>query len=245
MDKRIFLLLSVCALLLLGTTSFLIWKPPAKSASAPAAVSSLPPKEYRVDGLQAVNGMSLEDAGYQIQLPPNLIFDGNKIDDYSRIKSYSDNLSRPVLGSYTTVSIYNYFSLDRDIVPLPLMCLQAFKKENCSAKYKTMIKLDHYNMKDLKNYIVYSDKECNIYNFAPFVAEGSFKDRLQKEVDNWNNDVKEIMNSNGDSLTDTSSSDEIRCITFEMNFVKFEDYLYLVDIADYYTNNLKKLIVKT
>ena len=245
MSKRIFLPLSICTLLLLGAAAFFMWEPLAKSASAPAAASSLPPKEYRVDGLQAVNGMSLEDAGYHINLPPNLIFDGNKIEDYSRIKSYSDNLSRPVLGSYTTVSIYNYFSLDRDILPLPLMCLQAFKKENCSAKYKTMIELDHYNMADLKDYIVYSDKEYNIYNFAPFIVEGSFKDRLQKEVNNWNNDVKEIMNSNGDSLTDTSCSDEIGCIRFEMNFVKLQDYLYLVDIADYYTNNLKKLIVKT
>lgn len=238
MNKKIILPLSVCAVLLLGTASFLIWKPPAKSASAPAAASSLPPKEYRVDGLQAVNGMSLEDAGYQIQLPPNLIFDGNKIEDYSRIKSYSDNLSRPVLGSYTTVSIYNYFSLDRDIVPLPLMCLQAFKKENCSAKYKTMIKLDHYNMADLKDYIVYSDKEYNIYNFAPFIAEDSFKDRLQKEVDNWNASIKEAMNPNSDFPAD-------RKRPTEADFVKLEDYLYLVDIADYYTNNLKKLIVKT
>lgn len=185
--------------------------------------------------LDILEGKSLEKLNYQIKIPEDITFGDNKsLYGYSYISTDKNYVAKFLPGTYTIVNVlFPDMSGADEII---YIYLQAFEKDNYNTNTRININQVYYSVDELKKYIVYVDDDIIIYNFASFVDSKTFKEALNEKVIDYNERIKKTFTE------EDWPEDRIR--PTEKDLTKYEDYSYLVDIADYYTNNLKNLIAK-
>lgn len=189
-----------------------------------------------------VIGMSLLDAGYQLNFPSDLeIEDSISFEQWSNTgENYCETKIDKILGEdkSTSVSVFFYGPHSLGSEPLSFMCLQAFAAKDAREINFVKIGEETYTFKELKPYLLLKLNDICIYDLYTFVYEENLQTKINEHVDIHNGMVEKCVNATEEER------EKYNILMTAEDYVSCADYNYLIDIADYYKENMSVLITK-
>lgn len=214
---------------------------PVKSTSPNSSTIPCPTALLEEKG-KIVKGASLGKVGYHCEVPPDLK-DKNDIflDQWSSAgNNYSEQRVDKLLGedTYTLISVYFYGPHSLGAETLSFMCLQAFSTVDAHEKNLIKIGEELYNFNDLDSYLVFKADDICVYDVYQLIGGDNLKNQIIKQVDIHNGLVKQCV------LATAEDREKFGITMTDKDYVTYDDYDYLYDIAEYYTTHTGEIIVK-
>lgn len=213
------------------------------SSTAPDVTA--PPKpegELPEEKGQLIKGFSLDKIGYRCEAPPDIeIKKDIFLDRWSSTgENYSEQRVDELLGedTYMLISVYFYGPHSLGSEPLSFICLQAFPTTDVNEKNYIEISENSYRFKDLQSCLLLKTDDICVYDVYALTSHEDLQTQITEQVDIHNGLVDQCVNATAEER------EKYSIIMTEEDYVTYEDYNYLQDIAAYYTTNIGELIVR-
>lgn len=212
------------------------------SSTAPSQTMSSYETAPQEEKPKLIKGKSLDKIGYKCEAPLDLeIEEDIFLDIWSSTGGNSGDMRvNEILGedAYTLISVLFYGPHSLGSEPLNFMYLQAFSTIDAHEKNSIKIGGETYTFKDLQPYLVFKTDDIYVYDVYKLTDSDNLQTQITKWVDIHNEMVTKAINA-------TAQEKEKYHITMtEKDYVTYEDYNYLHNIAEYYKTNIGDLIVK-
>ena len=228
------------AVMLIAVLTFSACAVPQVSSSGFVSSISAPSAALSEADVEIVKGMSLDKIGYMCEPPLDVkIRDDILLDRWSDTASHAQWVDRLVgEGSTTLLSVYFYGPHSLGMESLNFMCLQAFYYEETQGTKHVRIGDRTYSFSELEQNRVYKTDDICVYDIYPLLNGEDLQALVIKQIDIHNSMVKKCVAATAEERKKYS------IIMTEKDYVSYEDYDYLYDIAEYYKENIAKIITK-
>lgn len=134
-------------------------------------------------------GCSLSEMKYEIIVPEDSKY-GDKIREqyYSLNLDNSNFFEKALANTYTVPTVYLMYINGGD--PYPFMYLQAFKSRSLLGNPQIQLKESTIPLKNLKQYIIYLDKDITVFDFFPYLSSVNIEQQLINDIKKL--DIKSI-----------------------------------------------------